>query len=136
MSPGRRFVAVANGVALAVGLWFAVRSGTTGLLGPAQSDDLPYGNLLTLSRPGALLWSVLAIAGLLAALTGRLPVAIVTGAAWAALSLTAFVVVVTDTDFLGLARPGGAAAALALALATGLGLLTPAADTPRMSPRA
>lgn len=129
MTPGRRLVIVANGVALAVGLWFAARAGGRIMLGPARTDDLPYGDLLTLSRPGALLWSALAVAGVAAGVSGRLRVAFAAGAAWAGLAVIAFVQVAIDGALFGMSRPGGSAAALALALATGLGLLTPGRTT-------
>ncbi len=128
MTAGRRLVVIANALSLLVGVSFAVRAGSTSLLGPARSDDLPYGDLLTLSRNGALVWIVLSAVGVVAGITDRLRLALAGGAAWAVLSLVAFVVVAVEADLLGLARPGGSAAALALALVTGIGLLRPAGD--------
>jgi len=114
----RRFVTICNGLALLVAVWFVARAGSTSILGPARTDDLPYGDLLRLNRSSAVVYSVLAVAGLAAGLSGRRPVALVVGALWGVLGAVAFLVVATGSDTLGLTRPGDSAAALALALCT------------------
>lgn len=118
MSPHRRFGVVANTAALLIGLVLAVNTGSGTSRGFAESDDLPYGDLVALDRSGALVWTLLAAAGLAASQRANTTIRRLAGVAWAGLAVLAAAVVVAEGDLLGLVRPGTAAAAAALALAT------------------
>jgi hypothetical protein len=120
MNRARRLVAGANAVALAAGVWFAIQAGGRTMLGPARTDDLPYGDLLTMTRPGAVVWSLIAVAGLAVGLAPRRSAALAVGVAWATVAGASAVVVVSEGSLFGYSRPGVIAAASALALVSAI----------------
>ena len=133
MRPAGRMVLVANAVAALLGVWFLLRSNAlAATAGPARSDDLPYGDLLAMSHSGAVLWLVVAGAGVAAAVLNRRVIALAVGAAWAVLAVVAFIIAVTESDTLGFSRPGNAAAALSLAMITAVAGVIAAAPSPSM----
>lgn len=128
-----RFGLVSNMVVALVALYLAVRAGGETQLGPARTDDLPYGDLVSLNRTGALLWlgaAVVALAGLLlgiwpagrsaakgaASSQGPQVLCLVSSGLWLGLALVAAVVVISEGDLWGMSRPGDVAVALGLAL--------------------
>ena len=127
-----RFGLVSNMVVALVALYLAVRAGGETQLGPARTDDLPYGDLVSLNRTGALLWlgaAVVALAGLLLGISpagrsaakaapsqGPRVLCLVSSGLWLGLALVAAVVVLSEGDLWGMSRPGDVAVALGLAL--------------------
>lgn len=116
LTPLRRISLVGHGVAAVISLVLVFRAGSESALGLARSDDLPYGDLISLNRSGAVVWLVLALAGIAAAVLGHRLVARGVAAAWLVLAAIAFIDVVADQGLLGMDRPGTTAAAGALAL--------------------
>lgn len=119
-----RFGAVANVLAAAVAAFFLARGGSGTMLGPARTDDLPYGDLLTLDRTGAILWLIAALVGLGNAVIGGRALRASAAAAWLGLAAIAMVTVVADGDALGMSRPGGVALSLGLGLTALLSVRT------------
>lgn len=134
-----RFGLIANGLTAAVALWFLVRSVDGTQTGPARTDDLPYGDLLTLNRTGAAIWLVVALLGCAAAVTAIRPLRLASAGLWAVLAVVGFVVVAADSGFLGMGRPGVISVSLGLALTgvvTSLPVVTGPAPRPARRPTA
>jgi hypothetical protein len=110
-----RLGVVAHALTALAALWFVARSGGETMLGPARTDDLPYGDLLTLNRSGALVWLAVAMIGLGGLVLGLRPVRLVTGGMWLLLSVVGMAVVIDHGDLFGMTRPGDVALTLGLA---------------------
>lgn len=111
-----RFGLVANVVAIAVSGYFLARGDSGTRLGPARTDDLPYGDLVTLDRNGALLWLLAGALGVLSAIVTARALQVLAAGSWFALAVLGATVVVTEADALGMSRPGDIAVCLGLSL--------------------
>lgn len=127
----RRLGLAASLAVAALGVFFAIRAnGGDAYRGPARTDDLPYGDLITLDALGGVVFAVLGGLSVAAAWVGRRELLLVTAAAWAVLAALCFAVAVTSSNLLGAARPGTTAVAFALGLILGLPALV-SADRPQ-----
>ncbi len=115
--------AVANLLTGLAALYLAVRAGDGAVLGPARTDDLPYGDLLRLDRTGALVWLLVAGVGVAAAVTAQRVVLLMSAGLWAAVSAVVLVVVVTNGTFWGASRPSDLALSSGLALSAAVAWL-------------
>jgi hypothetical protein len=122
-----RIGVVANATVAATALWFAVRTGGGPRLGPARTDDLPYGDLISLSRSGSLVWLAVAVAGLAGLVLGLRAVVLIAGGMWLLLAVVGAAVVIGDGDLFGMSRPGDIAVALGLAATAVVAGLPPTA---------
>lgn len=117
----RRLGLAASLAVAALGVFFAIRAnGGDAYRGPARTDDLPYGDLVTLDASGGVVFAILGVLGAAATWVGRRELLLATSAAWAVLAAVCFAVAVTSSNLLGAARPGTAAVASAVALILGL----------------
>lgn len=131
----RRFVILANLIALAVSVYFLARGGSGTRLGPARTDDLPYGDLITLSRSGAWLWLGAAVVGVASGLRPLRALQMLAAACWSGLAVLGAVVVVTEGDALGMSRPGDVAICLGLALSSLVAMVPAGGTSPASSTR-
>ena len=117
---------VAHGIAGLVALWFAASTSGGTRLGPARTDDLPYGDLITLNRSGALVWLAVAAIGLAGLLLGLRAVRLITAGMWLLLAVVCAAVVIGDGELFGMSRPGDIAVALGMAATSVVAGLQPA----------
>jgi hypothetical protein len=124
---------VAHGIAGLVALWFAASTSGGTRLGPARTDDLPYGDLITLNRSGALVWLAVAAIGLAGLLLGLRAVRLITAGMWLLLAVVCAAVVIGDGELFGMSRPGDIAVVLGLAATLVVAGLQPGASHPSPS---
>ena len=125
-----RYAMVLNVVTVALAGYFLARGGSGVRLGPARTDDLPYGDLISLDRNGALLWLLAGILGVANTAVAFGALRVFAAGSWLALTVVSAVAVVTEGDALGMSRPGDIAVCLGLALTA---LLAGAAPAPPVS---
>ncbi|MFN0026805.1 MAG: hypothetical protein ACKV2O_06405 [Acidimicrobiales bacterium] len=111
-----RYAVVLNVVAVALAGYFLARGGSGVRLGPARTDDLPYGDLITLDRNGALLWLLAASVGVANTVVAARVLRVLAAGSWLVLAVVGAVVATTEGDTLGMSRPSD------IALCLGLGL--------------
>lgn len=122
----RRLLTVFGGGALILSVWMLTQtSGSTSVRGPIKSDDLPWGDLVTLNQAGAIVFTIAAGLTLAAGLAGLRVLLLASAGAWTILTVVVGVVVATQGSFLGASRPGTVAIALAMALVTVVPMLLP-----------
>lgn len=112
-----RYGLVVNVLAAAAAAYFLARGASGVRLGPARTDDLPYGDLITLDRNGALLWLIAGLVGVCNAFFAHRALRALAAAGWLALAAIGATVVIAGGDTLGMKRPGGIAVCLGLGIA-------------------
>lgn len=116
LTPLRRIALVGHSAAALLGLVLTFRATSGSAVGLARSDDLPYGDLISLNRAGGVVWLVVALVGIAAALVGHRLIARIVAAIWVVITFLAVIDVLASKAILGMDRAGTIAAALALAL--------------------